>query len=218
MIINVKKLKVLKNSLLLLLIITVITILLLGSTPDNYFQYPKNSTIYLVDTSKSVLHWDCHHIGNLSFKSGEIVFTKDKEPFEMNLNIDMSSIKNFDIDNELLQGTLENVLKSDEFFNVEKYPEAKFESHSFTKINNDNYKFVGDFVIFDNGICSEFEGSIRIVNDSLYINTKIFVIDRTDWGLFYVSANNPTPKKEETGFVVTDSILLHTHIIAYKKK
>ena len=207
-----------KNSLLLLLIITVFTVLLLGSTPKNTFQYPEYSTIYLVDTSKSVLHWDCHHLGNISFKSGQIVLSKDEEPIEMILNIDMNSIKNIDIDNDLLQGTLENVLKSDEFFNVEKYPDAKFESHSFTKINNENYKFVGDFVIFDIGICSEFEGSIRIVNDSLYINTKIFVIDRTDWGLYYVSANNPTPKKEETGFVVTDSILLHTHIIAYKKK
>ncbi len=207
-----------KNNILFLLIATVFTVLLLGLTPNNGFQYPKNSTIYLIDTGKSVLHWDCHHLGNLSFKAGQIVLSQNKEPISMNLTIDMNSVKNIDIDNELLQGTLENVLKSEEFFDVEKYPEAQFESHSITKISKDNYKFVGDFIIFGNGICSEFEGTIRVKKDSLYVNTKIFMIDRTDWGLFYVSANNPTPKKEETGFVVTDTILLHTHIAAYKKK
>lgn len=207
-----------KNRVLPILLIPIIYLVLVGTIPNDTVNNAENNITFVVDTAQSILHWDCHHLGNLSFKEGQVILTKDNEPIAMNLTIDMTSIKNIDIDNELLQGTLENVLKSNEFFDVQNYPEAKFESHSITKISEGKYKFVGDFIIFGNGICHEFDGTIKVEGNSLYFNTNTFIIDRTDWGLFYVSANNPSPKKEETGFVVTDTILLHTHIVAYKKE
>jgi polyisoprenoid-binding protein YceI len=184
------------------------------NTPNKSEKYKVQT--YVLDTAISKLHWNCAHIGKIKFKSGTITMLNN-EPDEINLNIDMTSITNSDIDNKLLQGTLENVLKSVEFFNTEIYPEARFESHSIKKINNEYYSFEGDFIIFDNGICQEFNGTITIEEDKLYFNTKTINLDRTDWGIYYLSANNPTPRDEEKGFAVTDTLLLDAHIVAYKK-
>src|SRR5687767_5537896 len=40
-------------------------------------------------------------------------------------------------------------LKSDEFFNAEKFPQLKFTSTAFTKVKNDSYKLKGDLTIRD---------------------------------------------------------------------
>ena len=40
-------------------------------------------------------------------------------------------------------------LKSDDFFNAEKYPKITFKGKSFTKVGQKNYKLVGDFTIRD---------------------------------------------------------------------
>ncbi|RLD74488.1 MAG: hypothetical protein DRJ07_19605, partial [Bacteroidetes bacterium] len=167
-------------------------------------------------TAKSKLHWECAHYGLLKFNSGVILLEKN-EPVKANFTIDMTSIINTDIDNKLLQGTLQNVLKSIEFFNTEIYPESHFESHSIVKTDKNFYKISGDFIIFDTGICTDFEGTIEVKNDSVYFNTKTIILNRIDWGVFYGSANNPNPKEEEEGFVVTDTILLDAHIQAYIK-
>ncbi len=187
-----------------------------ASKPNNKIQQTENN-IYILDTANSKIHWNCAHFGLMKFNKGTIILDKDENPIKANFTIDMMSIINTDIDNKLLQGTLQNVLRSIEFFNTKEYPESHFESHSFDKISDNEYKITGDFIIFDTGICYDFEGTIRAKGDSLYFNTKTIILDRIDWGIFYGSANNPWPKEEEEGFVVTDTILLDAHIRAYKK-
>ncbi len=203
----------------IILIISVLGLFVFASKPNgikNFNNQKISFSTYVIDTAKSKIHWNCHHLGQLKFNRGSIIM-QNNEPNEINLTIDMTSITNSDIDNKLLQGTLENVLKSVEFFNTEKYPEAYFESHLITKIDKNNYNYEGDFIIFENGICQNFKGSIKIVEDTLYFNTKTITLDRTDWGIFYLSANNPSPKDEEDSFAVTDTLLIDAHIIAYRK-
>ncbi len=202
-----------------ILVISVLGLFVFASSPnfnENSNIQSKDFNTYVLDTAKSKIHWNCTHFGKMKFNEGYIII-KDNEPDKVNLSIDMTSITNTDIDNKLLQGTLENVLKSIEFFNTEKYPEAHFESHSVTKTGNNNYNFEGDFIIFENGICSKFKGTLEIDQDTLHLNTKTIIIDRTDWGIYYLSANNLYPKEEEAGFIVSDSILFDAHITAYKK-
>lgn len=202
-------------------ILSLLGLFIFASKPNNSSDIQDQSKLletYLIDTSASKLHWNCHHLGELSFNTGYIATSKENVPKEINLSIDMTSITNSDIDNELLQGTLENVLKSEEFFNTDKYPEARFESHSITKIDADNYKIEGDFIIFENGICQNFVGTLKIDGDTLYFNSKTIILNRTDWGIYYLSANNPIPKDEEDGFAVTDTLLIDAHIIAHKIK
>lgn len=40
-------------------------------------------------------------------------------------------------------------LKSDDFFNAEKFPKITFKGKSFTKVDNNHYKLTGDFTIRD---------------------------------------------------------------------
>ena len=191
--------------------------LLAFASPKNFNFQKTNFDRYILDSEKSKLHWNCVHHGYLKFKEGEILFD-GKEPIQANFTVDMASIINTDINNKLLQGTLQNVLKSDVFFDVKNYPTARFESDLIRKIDSINYDIVGDFILFESGICTDFEGTITIKNDSVYFNTKTITLDRTDWSIFYGSANNPKPREEEEGFSITDTILVDAHIVAYKIK
>lgn len=199
------------------LIVLGILIGVVFSTTPKLKDISSNKIYYVLDTAQSRLNWNCIHYGELKFNSGTIITDIKGEITKANFSIDMESIKNIDIENKLLQGTLENVLKSAEFFNTHKFPEAQFESDTIYKINNTNsYKFRGDYIIFDNGICSVFEGTVKIEKDTLYIHAKEIILDRTEWGIYYLSANNPKPKDEESGFVVSDTIIIDAHIQAYR--
>jgi polyisoprenoid-binding protein YceI len=197
-------------------ILGILWLFVLANSPVQTKQI-KNTTTYAVDTTRSIIHWDCHHKGTIKIKNGIIEFHND-EPVSASINVNMQSIKNHDIQNDLLQGTLENVLKSIEFFNIGEYPFSRFESHQIIKIDSTKYLFKGDFVLFERGICTSFKGTIDLKKDSLYFNTENVIIDRTDWGIFYVSRNNPFPKEEEAGFTVSDTINLNAKIVAYLQK
>jgi len=203
-----------------LLLCSIICFFIFATKPNSSFQYQsyyKNPTTFLIDTSISIINWKCAHVGTMKFNNGAIITAQD-EVKEINLSIDMNSIKNSDIENELLQGTLQNVLKSIEFFNAKKYPESRFESHRISKLHSNKYDIEGDFIIFENGICNNFYGTIDIKNDSLFLTTNRIVINRTHWGVFYLSRNNQYPKEEESNFVVSDTIFLSAQIVAVKKK
>jgi polyisoprenoid-binding protein YceI len=175
------------------------------------------STIYKIDTAKSYIHWECAHFGYIKFKSGNFLLDENNLMKKAYVTVDMKSVINTDIDNKLLQGTLQNVLRSIEFFNTSVFPESHFELDYVEKLEGDNYKVQGDFIIFNKGICKDYEAQIKTTGDSLYFNTKTISLDRTDWGIYYGSRNNPQPKDEEDGFVVTDTILIDVHIKAYKQ-
>jgi len=78
-----------------------------------------------------------------SFKKFEGEFTSSKPDFtdaSINFKVDIASI---DTDNERRDGHL----KSDDFFNAEKYPEMKFRSTSFKKVSDNKYALEGDLTI-----------------------------------------------------------------------
>jgi polyisoprenoid-binding protein YceI len=61
---------------------------------------------------------------------------------KVNFSVDVNSV---DTDNEKRDGHL----KSDDFFNAEKYPQMKFESTSFKPVSGKKYKMVGNLTIRD---------------------------------------------------------------------
>ncbi|MEN8139201.1 MAG: YceI family protein, partial [Bacteroidota bacterium] len=178
-----------------LLLFSLIGLFVFATPPTKIRQDNQDFVYYSIDTTKSKLHWDCSlHKGNLNFLNGYLTFN-GKELVDAELVVDMNSITNTDIDNKLLQGTLENVLKSIEFFRTEDYPEARFKLHSAIKTGNNDYSLSGDFIIFERDICTDFECNISISNDSLYISTGPIILDRSNWGIFYLSRNNLYPKE-----------------------
>ena len=179
---------------------------------------PNKDITFNIVKNKSQVDWKCdHHVGIIKFSDGEIVY-KENEPFSANFTIDMSTIEDTDIENKLIKGTLENTLKSDVFFDVPNYHKAYFESDEIIPLDNDNYNIKGDFILFDAGICHEFTGSIKLKNDSLFFKAQDIILDRTDWAIYYGSRNNPNPKDEEEGLVVSDTITIGVNITLLKQK
>jgi len=190
--------------------------LLLLAPPVKYNKRVTDYEFYKIDTAKSILHWRCHHYGSIKLLGGDLTF-QDDELVNANLTIDMNSIKNIDIESDLLQGTLENVLKSVEFFEADIFPETEFRLHEVSKVVDNTYRVSGDFVIFNVGICTEFEANIDLKNDSLYIAADSILMNRTDWGIYYLSQKNLYPKEEEAGFVVSDTVMIDVYLQAYKQ-
>jgi len=54
----------------------------------------------------------------------------------------------------------DNHLRSDDFFNAEKYPQMIFKSKSIKKVGEDKYKLVGDFTIRD--VTKEIELDVKL--------------------------------------------------------
>jgi polyisoprenoid-binding protein YceI len=82
----------------------------------------------------------------------------------------------------------DNHLKSDDFFNAEKFPEMKFVSKSMKKVKDNKYKLTGDLTIRDVTKTVSLDVDLRgIINDS-WGNTRAGFkikgnIDRFDYGL-----------------------------------
>ncbi len=84
---------------------------------------------YSVDTGKSSVKWTGKsvkggHFGNIRITEGNFV-SDGKSITSGNVTIDMNSITVLDLQEASRQERLSNHLKSDDFFSVEKFPEAK---------------------------------------------------------------------------------------------
>lgn len=80
-----------------------------------------------------------------NFKDFSIALKSEKKDFSdatVEGTIQVASI-NTDNDNR------DKHLKSDDFFNAEKFPEMKFKSTKFEKLDDNKYKITGDFTIRD---------------------------------------------------------------------
>ncbi len=108
-------------------------------------------------------------------------------------------------------------LKSEDFFNAEKFPTLKFVSKSFTKVEGKNYKLVGDLTI--KGITKEatfdvkYNGTIIGPWGKTRAGFKISgEIDRFDYNLNWNKA------LEAGGLVVSKEVELDIKIELIKKK
>jgi polyisoprenoid-binding protein YceI len=99
-----------------------------------------NAADYTVDKDATKLQWHAEkvtgkHDGFVGVKSGSISHDKGvitKGDFV----IDMTSISNVDVEDPSYKTKLENHLKSEDFFSVEKFPEAKFKVLKVEKKGN----------------------------------------------------------------------------------
>jgi polyisoprenoid-binding protein YceI len=106
-------------------------------------------TGWKLDKAHSSITFTVRHmvISNVtgSFKDYTIDLKSEKDDFsdaEVQSTIKVGSLST---DNAMR----DNHLKSDDFFNAEKYPEIKFKSTSFEKLSDTKYKITGDLTIRD---------------------------------------------------------------------
>jgi polyisoprenoid-binding protein YceI len=82
-------------------------------------------------------------IGN--FKDFDITVNASKDDFSDAVIDATIKVASINTDNE----RRDNHLKSDDFFNAEKFPEIKFKSTSFEKVGENKYTITGDLTIRD---------------------------------------------------------------------
>ena len=85
------------------------------------------------------------HFGSLKFNSGKIILNND-QIIGGDFSVDMKSLVVDDLSGKSKQ-YLENHLKSNDFFGVEKYPSASLKILSSNKISNNEHKINGILTI-----------------------------------------------------------------------
>jgi polyisoprenoid-binding protein YceI len=145
-------------------------------------------TAWKLDKSHSSVEFSVRHfvISEVTgrFKDFDISVNASKPDFtdaEIDATIKVASINS---DNEKRDGHL----RTDDFFNGEKFPEIKFKSTSFEKVGENKYEITGDLTIRDVTKKVTFDaiynGSIKSPWGALVTSWKATVaVNRFDYGL-----------------------------------
>jgi len=176
---------------------------------DTLLVFTKNS--YLLLPEKSELEWFCgKHTGVVMMKNGSFQI-ENKQIVGGEFFVDMDSIYDVDIDNNLMRGTLENILRSEDFFDVKKFPVAIFKIDSIVNTEGNLFEISGSLKIKNVKIDIQFNSLFDVSSDTLWAKSKKFTINRTDWGINHMSKKYA---KNEDEFVFTDSLQFIVHIVA----
>ena len=195
----------------LFIVISFYLFLQISTNLANAEEISADTTIYIIDTDSSKVEWACDlHRGYVLFENGEIKILNGKI-VGGTFNICMESIVDVDIDYELMRITLENTLKSIEFFYTEKYHYSNFTIDYIENIQGSSYIY-GDFTLLGVTKCINFQYDLILESDSLWAKTEEIVIDRTDWGSTSMSKDDA---KSDKSFIVPNEIKIIVTLVAY---
>lgn len=184
---------------------------------------PENSVKYNVAAGEAI-NWEGgkvsgdKHLGTLALKSGEISVDAGKV-IGGTFEIDMNSINVTDITDAEMKAGLEGHLKGteageeDHFFNVTKFPTAKFE---ITSVKEENGKQVveGNLTLKDITKSIKFPATITVSDAEVSIVSDEFSVDRTQFG---VNFNSGTLVKDlAADKIINDDIKLKVNVKATK--
>ncbi|MDC7995766.1 YceI family protein [Altibacter sp. HG106] len=153
------------------------------------------STVYSVDTQKSVINWKGQkptgtHTGTVQLKSGELTAV-DRNIESGSFVMDMNTITVTDLDGDMkanleahLKGTDED--KKEDFFDVGQYPTATFELTGVSG-ENGNLTVSGNLTIKDVTQNIEFPATVSFPGDEIFLKSETFTIDRTNWNINFKS-------------------------------
>lgn len=177
---------------------------------------------YVIDTA-SLVRWTGSkptgtHTGTLMIKQG----TLNVEGGNLkagNFTLDMNSITNEDLlGDSKTHGMLVGHLKSPDFFDVAKYPEAKFEitgvepadSAAIAIMKEATHVIKGNLSLKDSTKNVTFPARVTI-DDQTVTTSADFNIDRTEWGINYKGPDNPVD------FVISKQVNLKLMITGKKQ-
>jgi polyisoprenoid-binding protein YceI len=140
---------------------------------------------YTADTQRTKLQWlgekvTGQHTGTIALKSGWLSW-KDNKIVSGEFIIDMNSLKDSE-SNERLEGHL----KSDDFFGVEKYPEANLIITGSTPFDKGTGVVTGNLTVKGVSKPIEFKSAFQKKDDGLWFFANI-VVDRTEYNIRYGS-------------------------------
>lgn len=151
----------------------------------------KDKTVQ-IDTQNSKVVWNAKkvtgtHQGVVPINSGTIVVDQNKIKGGT-VVMDMKSLTVEDVKDADMNGKLTNHLKSDDFFSVEKFPQAKLVITSVAPKSGNDYTVSGDLTI--KGITKPVSFPATITTDGKKITAVSKVtIDRTKYDIKFRSTN-----------------------------
>ncbi len=180
--------------------------------------------VYQIDAEKSVLEWigrniNNRHHGRITISSGEIVLAQGR-PVSGRFVLDMNTITNTDLQDDGWRSMLLRHLKSDDFFDVERYPTATFALRGATVIaestpGTPNMEISGLLTIKETAKPISFPAIIAAQEDGTLKAHAVIDLDRTLWDVCYGSGK----LYERLGMhLVNDLISIELFIIAREVK
>jgi len=147
-------------------------------------------TSYEVNTKESKVHWTGkkvtgEHTGYISIGNGTVMVEGEKV-VGGEVNIDLNSMVCTDLTNEGMNQKLIGHLKSDDFFSVEKYPEANFAITSMKMKENGEYHVEGNLTMKGATHKISFPASATVEDGKVQAKGTA-VVDRTKWDIRYGS-------------------------------
>lgn len=145
-------------------------------------------TSYKVDAKASKVYWtgkkvSGEHTGYLSISNGTLHVKGDKV-VSAEINMDLNTIECTDLSGEW-KDKLIGHLKSEDFFSVEKYPNAKFEITAVKNQGSEQH-VVGDLTL--KGVTHEISFPAEVSVDEAKVTANgTATIDRTKWDIKYGS-------------------------------
>ena len=97
----------------------------------------------------------------------------------------MTSINNHDLTDPEYKGKLENHLKSEDFFAVEKHPTSKFEITEVKDLTDNKVSVSGNLTLRDVTKNITYEAEVLESSDAKFVAKADFNINRKDWGVAY---------------------------------
>lgn len=154
---------------------------------------------FVIDTSNSIVEWTGakptgEHSGIVNLKKGKLL-VQDGNIVAGKFMIDMTSIRNLDMDDEERNLKLADHLKSADFFNTAEYPESTFEITEIKPYDgepqNDDvvltHWITGNLLIKGISKSITFPSNVQVSDTKVSAKTSQFLIDRTDWDVKYKS-------------------------------
>jgi len=132
----------------------------------------ENTKVEFVGSKK-----DGKHNGGFKKLTGTAT-AKGTDPTTLSLNVVIDANSLYSDDQKLTAH-----LKSPDFFDVKRHPEAKFESTGVTK-EKEGYKLSGKFTLHGETKELSFPADISVAPDGLKLAAK-FTIDRNEWGISF---------------------------------
>ncbi|MFN8346322.1 MAG: YceI family protein [Spirosomataceae bacterium] len=127
------------------------------------------------------------HEGTIRFLSGTLTQETNGKLTGGSFVIDMNSIKNTDEDDERGRKNIEEHLKSNDFFDVKKFPTATFTIIKITPANlPNNYSITGDLLMKGINNRIVFTALINQNKEAIFVKADYTLI-RTLWGITYKS-------------------------------
>jgi polyisoprenoid-binding protein YceI len=160
--------------------------------------------IFEVNNSKSTLEWEGYkptgqHNGTVDIVSGNLMM-KDGNLVGGEFVMDLTSITVLDLTDPGMNAKLTDHLKSADFFEVETYPEARFEITSVKPFDGmaDNaemekgdlkttHTITGNLIVKGISKSITFNAMVNAKEGNFKAKTNMFFLDRTEWNVQYKS-------------------------------